>query len=247
MTKKTALLRLVLAPILVISTGVRPSAQPGSVTTTWDRVFADAQAARGRAAYEASCSSCHGADLAGGDARSLVGDQFWQSWGEDRLSSLYEFMRAGMPQSAPGSLDPGAYLDIVAFILQRNGYPSGEADLTAERADAIRVTRREGPGPVPNFSLVAVVGCLGERARGVWELTSASDPVRTRNPSASVDAERRRWESTPLGAHSFELMDALQAGSHRGHRMEVKGLLMRGTPDRLNVTSMQMLAERCLP
>jgi hypothetical protein len=27
--------------------------------------------------------------------------------------------------------------------------------------------------------------------------------------------------------------------------MEVKGLLIRGAPDRLNVTSMQMLADRC--
>jgi mono/diheme cytochrome c family protein len=230
--------------ILVMLTSARPSAQP-SPETTWDRVFTESQAARGRLRYEGSCAACHGTDLEGAEGRALVGDQFWRSWGEDRLASLYDFMRAGMPYGAPGSLEPQAYLDLTAYILQRNGYPSGSDELTADRAGQVRVTRKEGPGPVPDFSLVLVVGCLRSGARGVWELTAASEPVRTRNPAPSASAERQRLEATPAGSQTFELMDAHQAGPHAGHRMEVKGLLIRGSPDRLNVTSMQMLGDGC--
>jgi hypothetical protein len=43
-------------------------------------------------------------------------------------------------------------------------------------------------------------------------------------------------------------MDAVQVGAtDQGRRMELKGLLIRGTPDRLNTTSMQMISDRCDP
>jgi hypothetical protein len=34
-----------------------------------------------------------------------------------------------MPQSSPGSLNPQNYIDIVAFLLQSNGLPSGKEEL----------------------------------------------------------------------------------------------------------------------
>jgi hypothetical protein len=152
-----------------------------------------------------------------------------------------------MPQTEPGSLSQQAYLDIVAYILQRNEYPAGSDELTADRIATIRVTRKEGPGEVPNFAMVSVVGCLSRQERGGWVLTGGSAPVRTRNPEPSTGPEQERARATPAGANTFELMDAHQAGSHAGHRLEVKGLLIRGKPDRLNVTSLQMLSERCDP
>jgi mono/diheme cytochrome c family protein len=231
--------------ILLVLVGSRAAVQPDPQSTTWERVYTESQAVRGRRHYESTCSGCHGDDLAGGEGRALVGDQFWRSWGEDRLASLYDFMRASMPYGAPGSLEPEAYLDLVAYILQRNDYPSGNEALTAERAGQVRVTRKEGPGPVPDFALVVVVGCLRQGSSGAWELNDASEPARTRNPAPSVDAERQRSEATATGPYRIQLMDALQPGAHAGHRMEVKGLLIRGAPDRLNVTSMQMLADRC--
>lgn len=217
-----------------------------SGTSVWEGVYSETQAARGKQRYEASCAECHREDLSGGEARPLIAPRFWEAWGEDSLNSLFSLMRTTMPQGEPGSLGDQAYLDIVAYILQKNGYPSGRGELTTEHVGAIRVIRKEGPGPVPNFSLVTVVGCLRELSRGVWVLTNSSEPVRTRNPDASTDTERRRSDATRLGATTFELMDVHEAGhSHDGHKMEVKGLLIRGKPDRVNVTSIQMLAERC--
>ena len=216
------------------------------VQSVWDGVYTTDQAARGKNFYDTSCATCHGDTLGGRNGRALAGPRFFQDWGEDSLSSLFNIISTTMPRGEPHSLDEGAYLDIVAYILQKNEYPAGAADLTADRVDEVRVLRKEGPGPVPNFALVTLVGCLIEPSENLWVLASGSEPVRTRNPDASTGVERQRSELTPLGPQRFELMDVYSSGlSHRGHRMEVKGLLIRGTPNRLNVTAMQMLADRC--
>jgi hypothetical protein len=37
-----------------------------------------------------------------------------------------------MPRSKPASLTPQEYSDIVAFILQQNGFPAGTSELSAD-------------------------------------------------------------------------------------------------------------------
>jgi mono/diheme cytochrome c family protein len=248
MTTKTLSFEAVFVAISLLVFGTPGWSQSRSVASTWDRVFSEAQASRGRQYYEARCASCHGEDLTGREGRSLVGSQFWQSWGEDSLQSLFAYMKASMPHGAPGSLAPQAYVDLVAYILQKNEYPSGSEELTAERLPGIRVMRKEGPGPVPNFSLVVVVGCLGQQAPARWQLTSGSDAARTRNPDASTGTDRQLAEAMPPGANTFELMSVPRtAGDHAGRKVEVKGLLIRGAPDRLNVTSLEPLGGTCTP
>ena len=78
-----------------------------ALSTVWDGVYSAEQATRGKALYEARCSVCHRADLGGGEGRPLVGVRFWESWGEDSLSSLYSVIRERMPASAPQSLSDG--------------------------------------------------------------------------------------------------------------------------------------------
>ena len=233
----------VVAPALLGAVGL-PWQEPPRISV-WEGVYTSAQAARGKEAYERHCSGCHKSDLTGANGRALVGPRFWQDWGEDSLGSLSHITRTSMPRGAAASLDESVYLDIVAYILERNGYPAGADELTTERVDRVWVTRREGPGPVPNFALVRVVGCL-ERSADTWTLRAASEPIRTRNPDASVDAERAAIDVTPLGGSTFELMDVYSSGEARiGHRIEVKGLLIRGSPDRVNVTSVRTIAEAC--
>jgi mono/diheme cytochrome c family protein len=216
-------------------------------TSVWDGVYDSDQAMRGGAAYQQHCAACHGEDLRGRNGRALVGDRFWQDWGEDRLSSLLRVAQDTMPRNKPHSLDDGTYADIVAFILRENGFPAGSRALTAESANEIQITRQSGPGPVPNFSLIAVVGCLAH-AGAVWQVAHATEPVRTRNPEPSVDEEQHRAVGQPLANHAFDLMDAEAAGKgHDGNKVEVKGLLIRGTPDKINVTSIQPLSDQCEP
>jgi alcohol dehydrogenase (cytochrome c) len=106
--------------------------------------YTRAQSERGRALYREACAACHGADLTDGSASPLAGPQFERSWnpgasvsdfvgwGSASLDDLLFIMRTTMPQGAVGSISPERHLDILAFILERNGYPAGERELTAD-------------------------------------------------------------------------------------------------------------------
>src|SRR5947207_6404041 len=95
----------------------------GQPTTT--PVFTAAQAAAGRAAYQANCSSCHLPDLGGrNEAPALAGVNFMSTWGSRSTRDLFDYMSATMP---PGGSTLGAddYAAIVAFVLQSNGATAG--------------------------------------------------------------------------------------------------------------------------
>ena len=103
-----------------------------------DGVYTEAQALRGEAAYRTHCVECHGEDLRGAHMTpSMVGIGFAFRWRGRDLYDFYEGIRTTMPQSAPGGLSADVYVDLVAFILARNGYPAGEAALAPE-ADTMR-------------------------------------------------------------------------------------------------------------
>ena len=103
--------------------------------TTWDGVYTEAQAARGEALYAKSCASCHGPDLAGLDtAPSLSGSEFNAGWKDMTLDDLFERMRTTMPADGPGTLSNQQYADIIAFILAKDKFPAGQAELPAENA-----------------------------------------------------------------------------------------------------------------
>ena len=112
--------------------------------TTADGVYSDAQAKRGEAAYSQSCSSCHGPDLSGLDsAPSLAGPEFLTSWTDQTVGDLVERVRTSMPADAPGSLARPAVIDIVSFIISKNGFPAGSADLPTE-SDALKAIKIAG-------------------------------------------------------------------------------------------------------
>ena len=50
------------------------------------------------------------------------------------LDDFYYTTSEFMPKDVPGSLDERAYVDVVAYILQSNGYPAGDEALTADRS-----------------------------------------------------------------------------------------------------------------
>ena len=101
--------------------------------------YTAAQAAAGRATYQANCSSCHGADLGGlNSAAALAGGLFMSSWGDRTPSDLVTFLKGAMPPSNPGSLGEPAYVNVTAFILDFNGARPGNQALTASSTVAIR-------------------------------------------------------------------------------------------------------------
>jgi len=111
------------------------SSTPGvsSASLQGEGLFTATQAAGGSVAYAKSCASCHGQNLEGTTSTALVGPAFSGKWadGKHSIDDLYFVIRTQMPYGAPGTLTDKQYIDVVAFILQRNGYSAGAKELVA--------------------------------------------------------------------------------------------------------------------
>ena len=210
------------------------------VKTVWDGVYTDGQAARGEDAFGVYCFSCH--------KNGFRGPAFMKSWGQDKLSSLFNFVKANMPVGSPGVASEREYLEIVAYILSTNGFPAGAEDLTASRAGDVRVVGKDGPAAVPDGALIGAVGCLDQGSDQSWTLTRSSEPVRTRDVEASNGEELKATKERTLGTLTYRLPDVgfFHPDAHRGHRVEIKGFLDKQPKgDRIMATSLQTLATSC--
>jgi len=90
-------------------------------------LFTADQATQGGPVYQAQCAPCHGSALEGVAAPALKGEQFKAMAAAQGLTaqSLLTVVAQTMPQSDPGSLSADQYNQVVAYILQQNGYPAG--------------------------------------------------------------------------------------------------------------------------
>jgi cytochrome c len=106
--------------------------------TVFDGVYTDAQAERGKAAYDKDCAFCHLEDLTGqGFAPGLVDDIFKHRWEDGTVGELYAIVKATMPQDKPETLSAATYADIVAYLLKTNKYPAGQEELKPD-AEALK-------------------------------------------------------------------------------------------------------------
>jgi cytochrome c5 len=89
------------------------------------------QADRGQASYRHWCQTCHGSDLTNGEfgGPPLKGSWFNSHWGQGNVGVLFGYVKGVMPPDNPGGLNDTTYVDILAFILQANGYPAGKDEL----------------------------------------------------------------------------------------------------------------------
>ena len=218
------------------------------VRTVWDGVYTQAQAERGRNAFLATCARCHGDDLAGFRG-AMDGERFMEGWGEDTVQSLYDRIHTTMPPGQAGSIPDQSYVDIVAFFLSRNKFPTGEKELGVEGLDEIRIQGKDGPTEVPSFAMVQVIGCLTQEAKDVYKVTTATDAVRARDPKESTGEALEAAKAAPLGESTYDLLRNviyLEPEGLVGKKIEVKGFLIRDDKgDRINVSTLQPLAETC--
>ena len=224
--------------------------------TVLDGVYSDAQAARGQAAYTAHCRVCHGEVLEGISAPELAGNRFIEHRREDMLDTIYNYIRQSMPQGRAPDAKPipdGDYLDILTHILKVNGYRAGAGELTPDLVANVMLVGKNGPQPVPDGSLVITVGCLSQGRDGVWVLFNATEPARTRRSTTSTAAERTASSQKRLGTLIFRLAE-LEAvpdfapDSHKGHKMQAKGYLVRQPrAERISLSSMETLDSTCVP
>jgi mono/diheme cytochrome c family protein len=93
--------------------------------------FTAEQAAAGKTAWNANCAACHGNTMTNGTfGPPLAGEYFSGKWAGLTVRALYDKART-MPPSAPASLPDATYLNIVAYVLQVNGFKAGDAALPA--------------------------------------------------------------------------------------------------------------------
>src|SRR5262245_3450176 len=118
---------LVISALFLVMTAKAGSQAGGEHKTVWSGAYADAQAAGGEAVYKQYCAICHNETLGGGASQGappLKGEKFMENWREDNLESLYTKIRTTMPRRDPKSLSEAETLQLVAFILRSNEFPS---------------------------------------------------------------------------------------------------------------------------
>jgi len=127
--------RIVWACALAAGIAAAASAQTTTTTTAGttvgDRVFNADQAKRGRAAYDGKCASCHDGGTMGPE---LWGDPFLTQWENKDVASFFARIQTTMPEDAPGTLADKDVLDIIAYVIQTNGFPAGDNELASKDA-----------------------------------------------------------------------------------------------------------------
>lgn len=79
--------------------------------------FTSEQVKRGGTLYENRCSTCHGAEIA----------ESFEGTDSSAAKIIETIISMGMPQDNPGGLPKQDYTDIVAYIMNLNGLPLGQA------------------------------------------------------------------------------------------------------------------------
>ncbi len=91
----------------------RPAAAPAPSTTA----VPIEQAQRGENAFLASCTTCHSS----GEFNDAA---FQTRWRNRTARDLFDLVSATMPEDAPNSLPQERYVEIVAYLLTLNGFPT---------------------------------------------------------------------------------------------------------------------------
>ena len=105
-----------------------------AAASVWDRVYTEAQAGRGKMLYASACASCHTETLEGsGQIPPLTGPEFLNNWEGQTLADLFDKMQTTMPANAPGTLSNEQNVDLLAFLLSFNKFPTGSTELTYDR------------------------------------------------------------------------------------------------------------------
>jgi mono/diheme cytochrome c family protein len=208
-------------------------------------VYSAAQADRGRSVVQTHCAACHGDDLTGLEGPALVGASFMLKWEHGDVAALFRKIRDTMPPGEATSISESEKIDAVAYLLQQNGFKEGAVELPRDPDALARIPMSPQSGPIAlrTGSLVRVTGCLTQGDGKSWTLTHATElkPAAASSVNAGGDAA--------LGDATVQLLSVFpDPASHKGHKVEVTGLLVRdATGVSVNTMSLDMVSAACAP
>jgi mono/diheme cytochrome c family protein len=139
---------LMAAAAALLGMGVAAAASPAFATanaamqaptrTTNSGVYTAAQADRGKKMFADKCSGCH-------EPSRFSGATFDESWNGKAMKEIWDIASGTMPEDNPGSLKQQEYADILAYFLQLNEFPTGDAELQpgAAAMAAIKVEKKK--------------------------------------------------------------------------------------------------------
>jgi len=116
---------------LVVLAGYAAPASPGGPPPA---LYSAAQATQGAQKFADNCSQCHGDNLEGLSGPALTGANFASEKAAFKVGDIFTILTNNMPATAPGSLAHDDYVQIMAFLLQKNGYPAGSSELKFDEA-----------------------------------------------------------------------------------------------------------------
>ncbi len=112
-----------------------------------------------------------------------------------------------MPRGAPATLSDKTYVDIVSYVLKVNEFPAGAQELRVEDLPRIQLIGKDGPEPVPDFSLVRVVALPDDKPFRRRLDADAFDRSCSHGKSAArCRRETRPQQRLPLGPGTFRLL-----------------------------------------
>ena len=117
------------APVVHVATARPATPAPTKAPVVAAISFTASQASAGQAVYAQSCAMCHGATLHGASAPSIAPSATLHT-----IGAFYTFMSSRMPLTAPGSLSSTQYVNLMAYILEHNGYEDNGTPLTSSAA-----------------------------------------------------------------------------------------------------------------
>jgi mono/diheme cytochrome c family protein len=97
------------------------------------------QAEAGEHVFQQNCAMCHGPKLEGRAGPALKGPTFASPQAHFSVGDVFKIVSLNMPAPAPGTLPHDDYVNVMAFLLQQNGYPAGAQPLSFDDASKSKV------------------------------------------------------------------------------------------------------------
>jgi len=182
--------------------------------TLHDGVFTGEQALRGKSGYDGVCARCHGIPLTGsqGNGPTLKGPAFLGHWDKDTVGGLYTKIRDTMPLGVAGTLTDEVKLQILAYLLEQNGFPAGKTELPAEVSalDEISIQQRgvwdgvfsEAQADRGRLPAARCQGCHGPQFAGT-----------DRAPALKGAAFLANWEGASVSRLFAKVRDTMPPGN----------------------------------
>jgi hypothetical protein len=110
-------------------------------------------AVEGRDVYAQKCASCHGEKGEGATAEELVGEPAPPSADNPSKAigsywpyptTIFDFIRRGMPPGAPGSLSTDQIYAVTAYLLAANKIIADSDEINAQTLPKIKMPNRDG-------------------------------------------------------------------------------------------------------